>query len=78
MGQLLDKYGIDGGIVYKDGEPDFSEVSKGTVEIEPFSTERTDNFDKADLALAQQKVVHLKKLHNGAKTIITRGTNVRT
>ncbi|GIP20649.1 HNH endonuclease [Paenibacillus sp. J22TS3] len=55
MGQLLDKYGIDGGIVYKDGEPDFSEVSKGTVEIEPFSTERTDNFDKADLALAQQK-----------------------
>lgn len=55
MGQLLDKYGIDNGIVYKDGEPDFSEVSKGKVEIEPFSTERTDNFDRADIALAKEK-----------------------
>ncbi|WP_281884885.1 HNH endonuclease [Paenibacillus sp. YYML68] len=55
MGELLDKYDIDGGIVYKDGEPDFHDVSKGTVEIEPFSTERTDNFDRADIALAQQK-----------------------
>jgi len=55
MGQLLEKYGMDNGIVYRDGEPDFSDVSKGTVEIEPFSTERTDNFDKADLALAKEK-----------------------
>ncbi|TMV47031.1 HNH endonuclease [Paenibacillus mesophilus] len=55
MGELLDKYGIEDGIIYKDGEPDFSEVSKGNVEIEPFSTERSDNFDKADIELANQK-----------------------
>jgi len=53
-GEILDKYRIDG-ITFKDGEPDFSEISKGTVEIEPFSTERTDNFDKADIELAKQK-----------------------
>lgn len=55
MGQLLDKYGIDSGILYKNGEPNFSEVSKGDVEIEPFSTQRTDNFDRADITLAAQK-----------------------
>lgn len=53
-GEILDKYGIDG-INFKDGEPDFSEISKGTVEIEPFSDSRTDNFDKADIELAKQK-----------------------
>ena len=53
-GEILDKYGIDG-IPYKDGEPDFSEVSKGNVEIKPFSENRRDNFDKADIELAKQK-----------------------
>lgn len=48
------RYGIDG-INFKDGEPDFSEISKGTVEIEPFSDSRTDNFDKADIELAKKK-----------------------
>ena len=52
--EILKKYNIDG-IKFKDGEPDFSEISKGTVQIEPFSTERTDNFDKADIALAKQR-----------------------
>lgn len=52
--EILDKYGIDH-ITFKDGEPDFSEISKGTVEIEPFSDSRTDNFDKADIELAKQK-----------------------
>jgi hypothetical protein len=52
--EILDKYGIDG-INYKDGEPDFSEISKGTVEIEPFSDSRTDNFDKADIELVKQR-----------------------
>lgn len=52
--EILDKYGIDG-IVYKDGEPDFSEISKGDVEIEAFSANRDDNFDKADIELAKQK-----------------------
>lgn len=52
--EILSKYGIDH-IPFKDGEPDFSEISKGTVEIEPFSDSRTDNFDKADIELAKQK-----------------------
>jgi hypothetical protein len=52
--EILNKYGIDH-IPFKDGEPDFSEISKGTVEIEPFSGSRTDNFDKADIELAKQK-----------------------
>jgi hypothetical protein len=51
---ILDKFSIDG-INFKDGEPDFSEVSKGDVEIESFSTNRDDNFDKADIELAKQK-----------------------
>jgi len=53
-GEILDKYGIDG-ISFKDGEPDFSKISKGNVEIKPYSTERSDNFDKADIELAKQK-----------------------
>ena len=52
--EISDKYGIDS-IPFKDGEPNFSEISKGKVEIEPFSASRTDNFDKADIALANQK-----------------------
>lgn len=52
--EILDKYGIDR-IPFKDGEPDFSEICKGTVEIKQFSDNRTDNFDKADIELAKQK-----------------------
>ncbi|WP_442866219.1 HNH endonuclease signature motif containing protein [Aeromonas sp. QDB50] len=54
MREILEKYDIDG-IRFKDGEPDFSEISKGDVEIEPFSDSRSDNFDKADIELAKQK-----------------------
>ena len=53
-GEILEKYDIDG-IRFKDGEPDFSEISKGDVEIEPFTDSRSDNFDKADIELAKQK-----------------------
>ena len=53
-GEILDKYGIDG-INYQNGEPNFNEVSKGAVKIEPFSDSRTDNFDKADIELAKQR-----------------------
>ena len=53
-GEILKENDIDH-IQFKDGEPDFSEISKGTVEIEPFSDARTDNFDKADVELANQK-----------------------
>jgi hypothetical protein len=52
--EILEKYGIDG-IPFKDGEPDFSEISRGNVEISPFTDSRTDNFDKADIELAKQK-----------------------
>ena len=52
--EILEKYGIDG-INFKDGEPDFSKLSKGTVEIENFSENRDDNFDKADAELAKQR-----------------------
>lgn len=54
---ILKDYSIDG-IPFKNGEPDFSEVSKGTVEIEDFSTERFGaggNFDQADRKLAEQR-----------------------
>lgn len=53
-GDILEKYGIDG-VCFVDGEPDFSEISKGTVEIDGFSERREDNFDKADIALAEQR-----------------------
>ncbi len=53
-GQILDKYGIDG-IDYKDGNPDFSSVSRGEVEIDDFTDDRTSNFAQADEALAIQK-----------------------
>lgn len=38
-GEILDENGIDG-IKFVDGEADFSEVSKGTVKVEGFSTSR--------------------------------------
>lgn len=53
-GGLLNKYGIEK-IPFKDGEPDFSEISKGTVEIDEFTSERDANFDQADERLAKQK-----------------------
>lgn len=54
--EILDKYKIDG-IVFKDGEADFSVVSKGTVEIDDFSSNRSGkggNFDQANEKLAEQ------------------------
>ena len=51
---ILEKYEVDS-IAFKDGEPDFSEVSRGTVEIEDFSPERDYNFSQADEELAKQK-----------------------
>lgn len=56
-GKILDKYGIDG-IKFKDGEPNFSPVSKGTVEIDNFTENRYGkggNFDQACEKLAEQK-----------------------
>lgn len=53
-GELLDKYGIEG-IPFADGEPDFSSVARGTVEIDDFSDDRDDNFTSADIQMALQK-----------------------
>lgn len=56
-GQILDKYGIDG-IEFKNGEPDFSPVAKGTVEIDHFTDNRYGkggNFDQACERLAEQR-----------------------
>jgi len=53
-GEILDEHGIEG-IPFKDGEPDFSETSKGTVEIENFSEDRSNNFDAADEKLVQER-----------------------
>lgn len=56
-GQILDKYGIDR-IEFKNGEPDFSPVAKGTVEIDHFTDNRYGkggNFDQACEKLAEQR-----------------------
>ncbi len=53
-GTILNRYNIDG-IVYKNGHPDFSSISKGNVTISNFSTNRYGpggNFEQADEALA--------------------------
>ena len=42
-------------IPFHEGEPDFSEVAKGTVEIDDFSEDRDANFDQADEKLAEQR-----------------------
>lgn len=52
-GQIMDENGIDG-IEFKNGEPDFSEISKANIEIENFTSSRTDNFDQADMKLAEK------------------------
>ena len=52
-GEILDKHDIDG-IEFKDGEPNFSTVSEGTVEIDDFSTDRNENFTQSDEQLAEK------------------------
>lgn len=53
-GEILDQYGIDG-IPFQDGEPDFSEVAKGEVEIDDFTSDRDANFTQADEKLAEMR-----------------------
>lgn len=57
---ILNREGIDGITFSKDGEPDFSEVSRGTVEIEDFTDNRPDNFAQADVKLAEKWNKELK------------------
>ena len=54
---IKEKFGFDG-IIFRDGYPDFSPVSKGEVEIDNFTTERYGsggNFDQAYKKLAEQR-----------------------
>lgn len=55
--KIKEKFGFDG-IIFRDGYPDFSPVSKGEVEIDNFTTERYGsggNFDQAYKKLAEQR-----------------------
>lgn len=53
-GEALDKHGIDH-ISFKEGEPDFSEIAQGTVEIDDFTDSRRKNFMQADEKLAEAR-----------------------
>ncbi len=53
-GELLDKYDIDK-VSFSDGYPDFTEIARGSVQIDDFSSERDSNFDQADEKLAAQR-----------------------
>lgn len=52
--QIMKKYTFDS-IPFKDGEPDFSEVTKSEVKIDDFSDDRDSNFDQADEKLAEHR-----------------------
>lgn len=52
--QIMNKYRIDG-INYRDGEPNFECISKGTVRIEGFTSYRPSNFNKADIELSNRR-----------------------
>lgn len=51
--EILEKYGLDG-ITYKDGIPDFSNVSEATVEIDNMTDFRPDNFRQCDEKCAEK------------------------
>lgn len=52
--EIKEEYDIDG-IPFKDGDMDLKEVSLGTVKIDEITTDRSDNFDNADIVLAKEK-----------------------
>lgn len=54
--ELKKEYGFDS-IPFKDGEPDFSKIAKGEVQIDNFSESRTKNFAQADIQLAKKRGV---------------------
>lgn len=54
--ELKKEYGFDS-IPFKDGEPDFSKIAKGEVQIDNFSESRPKNFAQADMQLAKERGV---------------------
>ncbi|MBO4587720.1 MAG: HNH endonuclease [Bacteroidales bacterium] len=63
FGEILKEQNIDG-IPFKNGYPDFSEVSKGTVEISDFTAYRDANFNQATEALAKEKGCSSKEVQD--------------
>ena len=53
-GEAAKKHDITG-IQFKKGEPNFAEVSNGTVKIDNFSDNRNKNYVQADIKLAEQQ-----------------------
>lgn len=54
VNKILDEKGL-AGIEYKNGIPEFSDVSKGKVEIDDMSDNRPKNFKQADEKMAEQR-----------------------
>lgn len=61
VNEILRGVGLEG-IAYTDCIPDFSALSKGTVEIKGMSASRPSNFSKADKELAKRKGVTPKQV----------------
>lgn len=53
-GEIKKEYDFES-IPFKDGYPDFSEVSEAEVEIDDFTDDRAANFDSADEKLAEER-----------------------
>lgn len=53
-GEVLDEQGTDG-VNFNDGEPDFSDFSKGEVILDEQQTDRSMVFNEADTKLAEQR-----------------------
>lgn len=51
--KIKEEYSFEN-IPFREGDPDFTEVSKATVEIDDFSTDRNSNFTQADEKCAEQ------------------------
>lgn len=64
--EIMELFGIDG-IDFKNGEPTFDKISKGDVIIEGFSENRDDNFDQADIELAEQRGCSPQEVKNWRK-----------
>lgn len=64
--ELKEKYNFKY-IPFKDGEPDFSEVVKGEVQIDNYTPSRTKNFSQAAIKLVEQKGCTARDVKNWMK-----------
>ena len=64
--EIKDKYKFEF-IPFKDGEPDFSKVVKGEVQIDNFTLDRNKNFSQAAIKLAEQKGCTARDIKNWMK-----------